>query len=442
MTDFLTMAFSIVVVLGLMVLVHEFGHFIVAKSFGVQVDIFSIGFGPRLFGWKRGDTDYRVSALPVGGYVKMAGDNPAENRAGAPGEFLSKPRWQRLFIVLAGPTMNLITTLVLLAGLFTVAMPRPAYFDKPAEVVAVPKDSPVEKAGVRPGDRLVEIDGIKNPDWEKAETAVQTAPAGSEIHMTFEREGQTFPVTLRAAQLTQLCDQYSVIGYPPDPVVVDQLMPGAPAERSGMRSDDQIVGADGQAILSWCQFQNTIERSQGHPLTLQVRRGDQMLRLQVHPAPRPPNAILHWQVGFTQRQTLTYASMPVTQAVQRAGWVSLRLTQQILYLVGDLFRGRVSLKQVSGPIGIMRESGRAAKRGLADVIYVMAILSLNLGILNLLPIPILDGGHILMLAIEGSLRRDLSLKMKERFVQVGMVFLLVVFAIVMYNDVLRMIPTR
>ncbi len=442
MSDVLTFVTGIVVVLGLMVLVHEFGHFVVAKLFGVRVDIFSIGFGPRLFGWRRKETDYRVSALPIGGYVKMAGDNPAEDRTGEPGEFLSQPRWQRVLIVLAGPSMNLITTLVLFTGLFTVAMPRPAYYDKPVEVAAVPADSVAEKAGIRAGDRIVEIEGIKNPNWEKAETAVVTAAAGADLSMTVESDGRTTPVSLRAPRINQLCDVYTVLGYPPDPVVVDEVLPGLPAERSGLRSDDQIFAIDGQPIVSYCQFQSTIQQSGGHPLTMDVRRGDQVLHLRVHPAATPPNAPRRWQVGLLPRQALSYSALPWTEAAQRAGGLTVRLTQQILALVGDLFRGRVSLKQVIGPIGIMRESGRAAKRGFADVVNIMAFVSLNLGILNLLPIPILDGGHILMLAIEGFIRRDLSLKVKERFVQVGMVFLLVVFAIVMYNDVLRMIPGR
>jgi regulator of sigma E protease len=195
-------------------------------------------------------------------------------------------------------------------------------------------------------------------------------------------------------------------------------------------------------LSSWCQFVDSIQQSMGQPLQMDIRRGDQVRHFQVHPAQAPPNSNLRWQVGVSPRQTVIFGKMPWTEASQRAATVSVRFSQQIVFLVGDLFRGRVSLKQVSGPLGIMQLSGQAAQRGVADVVNVMALIGINLGILNLLPIPILDGGHILMLAIESTIRRDLSVKLKERFVYVGLVFLLMVFAIVMYNDVLKMLPGR
>jgi regulator of sigma E protease len=426
-----------------MVLVHEFGHFIVAKLCGVRVDVFSLGFGPRLFGLRRGDTDYRVSALPVGGYVKMAGDNPAEDRTGDPAEFLSKPRWQRFFIILAGPTMNFLTAFLLLAGLFTFHAPKLAYQIKPVEIVGVPMDSPAEKAGIRAGDRLVSINGTQNPNWEQAEDAVLAAEKqGSELNMTFEREGQTFPVALSVGHIATGCDQYKSIGFPPDPVVIDQVILGTPAERSGLHAADQVAAVNGQPISSWCQLVDTIQQSMGQPLQMDIRRGDQVKHFQVHPVQGQPNSNLRWQIGVSPRQTVIFGKMPWTEASQHAALVSVRFSQQIIFLVGDLFRGRVSLKQVSGPLGIMQLSGQAAQRGIADVINVMALIGINLGILNLLPIPILDGGHILMLAIESTIRRDLSVKIKERFVYVGLVFLLMVFAVVMYNDVLKMLPGR
>ncbi len=426
-------------VLGLMVLVHEWGHFMVAKLFGVRVDVFSFGFGPRLWGWRSGPTDYRLSALPVGGYVKMAGDNPAEDRSGAPDEFLSKPRWQRVLIAAAGPAMNILIAVILFAGLFSVATPWPAYFSKPVQVAAVGKDSPADKAGVRAGDRLVEINGLKNPDWEKAETELQLAPPGGDVHLVYEREGQLFPVTLRATATQRQCDVYAVLGYPPDPVVVDQVASGTPAETAGLHADDVLSGINGEPLVSWCQFVDGVQQSDGQPVELRVRRGERELRLRIRPAQTKTATGTRWQVGLSYRPQIVYHSLPVNEASSRAVLVSARLSRQIIFLVGDLFRGRVSLKQMEGPLGIGRESVRAAKRGVADLVNLMAVISLNLAVLNLLPIPILDGGHILLLTIEGALRRDLSLTVKERFVQAGMVFLLVIIAIVMYNDVLKLV---
>jgi len=438
-TDVLLSIVSIILVLGVMILVHEWGHFIVAKLFGVRVDVFSLGFGPRLWGWRRGPTDYRLSALPLGGYVKMAGDNPSEERSGAPDEFLSKPRWQRVLIAAAGPTMNILMAVALFAGLFTVAKPSPAYYPQPVQVVAVGKDSPAEKAGVHAGDRLVEINGVKSPDWEKAEAELQMVSPGGEISLVFEREGQLLPVTLRALTWQSQCNFYAVVGYPPDPVVVDKVAPGTPADTSGIRRDDAIVAVNGEPLLSWCQFVDAVQQSSGQPVELRVRRGEKEMRLRVRPVLVKSGSTPRWQVGLSYRPTLVYQSLPVTEASKRAVAVSAQYSRLIVFLVGDLFRGKVSLKQLEGPLGIARESGRAAKHGLADLISLMAQISLNLGILNLLPIPILDGGHILLLAVEGTLRRDLSLAVKERYVQAGMVFLLVIFVIVMYNDVLRLV---
>ena len=154
------------VVLGIMILVHEFGHYAAAKSFGVRVDVFSIGFGKRLVGFKRGDTDYRISALPLGGYVKMAGENPLESRSGAPDEFMSHPRWQRFVIAIAGPAMNILLAIALLTGVYMVHYERPMFMDEPAVIGRVLENSPAAQAGIEPGDRIVRIDGEQNPTWE------------------------------------------------------------------------------------------------------------------------------------------------------------------------------------------------------------------------------------------------------------------------------------
>ena len=168
MSDFLTMIVSVSIVLGIMVLVHEWGHFIVAKSFGVRVDIFSIGFGTRLWGIKRGDTDYRLSALPLGGYVKMAGDNPLEERKGDPDEFLSKPRWQRVLIARAGPAMNIVLSILLVAGIYMYGSKQPAYLDKPMVLAGVLPDSTAQKAGLLAGDTVIKINSKSNPTWDEA----------------------------------------------------------------------------------------------------------------------------------------------------------------------------------------------------------------------------------------------------------------------------------
>src|SRR5208282_3162101 len=169
MMNVLIAILSAAVVLGIVILVHEWGHFVAGKLFGVRVVVFSFGYGPRVWGWKRGDTDYRLSALPLGGYVRMAGDNPVEDRTGERYEFLSRPRWQRVLIYLAGPAMNVVLALVIFVGIFTIkGVPSASYANKPVDVGGVPPHSSAESAGLQAGDRIVKIGDVGNPTWEQA----------------------------------------------------------------------------------------------------------------------------------------------------------------------------------------------------------------------------------------------------------------------------------
>jgi regulator of sigma E protease len=434
----LTGIISAAIGLGLMVLLHEWGHFVVARFFGVRVDVFSIGFGPRLFGVRRGPTDYRVSALPLGGYVRMAGDNPAEERRGDPDEFLSKPRWQRALIALAGPTTNLLLAVVLTAGIFVRGGQQPVYADQPAQVVGVVKGSPAETAGIKAGDRIVAFAGIKNPDWDRLELELALSAPGHMQAVTIDRGGQLVYTRVAADP-----NPFLSTGYPAEPTIVGTVTRGLPAEGAGLMPGDTIATAGGQAIDSPLELSAAIQENKGNALDLGIIRDGENKKITLHPSYGDPgDGNPRWQIGIGFRPASTSKSYSVPQAIEKAGETHLILAGKMLYTVGDLFTGRVSLKQVEGPIGIVQESSRAAKQGFANLVNLMALVSLSLAVLNLLPIPILDGGHITMLAIEGLLRRDLSLKIKERVVAAGMVFLLVVFALVVYNDVLRLLPTR
>ncbi len=434
----LTGIVAVAIGLGVMVLVHEWGHFVVARAFGVRVEVFSIGFGTRLFGIRRGPTDYRLSALPLGGYVRMAGDNPAEERRGDPDEFLSKPRWQRVLIALAGPTTNFLMAVVLTAALFVRGGEQPSYADKAVVVAGVVKDSPAQKAGIQAGDRIVSFAGVKDPTWDRVALELALSAPGRSEPVTIERGDRL--ITTSVASEPQ---PFAVLGYPPEPVIVGSVAPGLPAQHAGLKEGDNIVSADGQLLMAPSQFSEVVQQSAGKPMTLEVVRSGQTEMLELRPIwGDPGDGTPRWQIGITFRFVTSPRQYSVPQAVLKATQFHIVLANKLIYLVGELFTGKVSLKQVQGPLGIVQESSRAAKRGFGDVVSLMALVSLNLGILNLLPIPILDGGHILMLAIEGLLRHDLSLKIKERVVTVGMVFLLLVFLIVMYNDVLRLFPSH
>ena len=437
MPDFLVMIVSVSVVLGIMVLVHEWGHFIVAKSFGVRVEIFSIGFGTRLWGFKRGDTDYRVSALPLGGYVKMAGDNPLEDRKGDPDEFLSKPRWQRVLIALAGPSMNIILSIVLVAGIYMRGSKQPAYLDKPMVLAGVLPNSTAQKAGLAAGDQVIKINAKSNPTWDEARLELMSTLPGRSLSLLVDRSGQDVSLSVPSGQSLE-----DIYGYPADRLLIGSVSPGMPAERSGLKVRDQIRKVDGKDLVSPVEFPTLVQGSQGRPLNLEVQRGDRTLQLEVRPQEvSVKSGVSRWQIGIgIQSGDLVERRLSFVPAIVDSVSTNSLMARQIVYVVVELFRGNMSLKQLEGPLGIAKASGEAAKEGIAELLSLMAMIGVNLAVLNLLPIPPLDGGHILMLFIEGTMRRDLSVRVKERFVTVSMVFLLLVFAIVMYNDVLRLIP--
>jgi regulator of sigma E protease len=421
-----------------MVLVHEWGHFVIARLFGVRVEVFSIGFGPRLFGVRRGPTDYRLSALPLGGYVRMAGDNPAEERRGDPDEFLSRPRWQRVLIALAGPTTNFLLAVTLTAALFMQGGEQPSYADKPVVVAGVVKDSPAQKAGIQPGDRIVSFAGVKDPTWDRLLLELMLSASGRSVRVTIERDDR-----LIAARVSVEAPPAAVVGYPAEPVVVGSVTHGSPAERGGLKEGDTIVAANGQHLVAPLELSEILQQSGGNPLDLDILRNGEPQTLKLNPIwGDPGDGTPRWQIGIIFALNVSPTQYPLPRAVTKAAEYNIVLTDKLVSTVWQLLTQKVSMKQLEGPLGIVQETSRAAKRGFGAVINLMAVISLNLAILNLLPIPILDGGHILMLGIEGLLRRDLSLKIKERVVTVGMVFLLLVFLIVMYNDVLRLFPNR
>ena len=459
-------------VLGVMILIHEWGHFVMARIFKVRVDVFSIGFGPRLFGWKRGDTDYRLSALPLGGYVRMAGQDPSEidsvdhkwlpgsdeekaheksesakqsgesrgsqvMKAGwATDELMSKPRWQRALISAAGPAVNLVFPVLLLAVFFSITgEPYPAYLNQAMKIVSISSDKDAPKSDLRVGDTVRSINGVPVSTWDQAYKAIEKADPGAPLSLQVEENGATRTVTVpvRNPAFGELA-----LGHAPILPVLDEIAQGLPADRAGLRDGDVIAAVDGQPIHYWGQFVDRVRNSGGKSLALDIERKGQTIHTTVTPLLNPTDTgESTYQVGVAVRDDTLYRHVPVSQAIRDGASRTGVIISKTAGTVGMLFSGKVSINQLQGPVGISHAAKQAVDRGPLAVISLMVLISVNLGILNLLPIPILDGGNILLLGIEGILRRDLSLAFKERFVQVGLVFLLVLFAIVMYHDVLR-----
>ena len=442
---------GIVLVLGVMILVHEWGHFIVARLFGVRVDVFSIGFGPRLFGWKRGATDYRISALPLGGYVRMAGqdlmeiDSGEKGPTGAPDEVMSKKRWQRALISVAGPAVNLVMPILLLGGFFWLrGLPYQSYLDKAPNISAISDKDPVAKAGIVPGDRIEEINGLATPTWEKAEEAYVKASQGATIELGIAHEGVVKKILVPTQEHAKI---EAIRWYTPDLASVDDVFAGQPAAKGGLKVDDSVVSVNGTRITSSKLFVDLVQHSKGAPIDVVVQRNGKTLQLKLQPeasGDKGDDGLPIYKVGAAlgPKPDWSYRKIGFSAAFQNASQATWNGIEELFVVLGKLFTGKLSVKQLQGVVGIAARAGRAVQAGPFAIVSLMAMISLNLGILNLLPIPILDGGHILLLSIEGVRRRDLSLAFKERFIQVGFVFLLLLFAFVMYNDVRHLLPTH
>jgi regulator of sigma E protease len=438
---------GIFLVLGVMILVHEWGHFIVARFFGVRVDVFSIGFGPRLFGIKRGATDYRISALPLGGYVRMAGQDLSEIDSndvaptGGPDELMSKPRWQRALISFAGPAVNLIMPVLLLAGFFVIkGLPYPAYLDKPIVLSGLPQTSPLAKVGVTDGDVVVAVNDVATPTWAKANTYLLQAGLEGVLHFKVDRQGAQRTVEVKAADIRSV-DR--ALGNLPVPALVGTVERGMPAGRAGLKRGDVVVSVNGTPVGSWYDFFDLIRHSNGQVLNTVVRRNGSDMNVAIHPVQdKDEEGQVAWRIGVAPGGEWAFKSMTLAASVEEASVETVGATEKLFGVLGRLFTGKMSVRQLRSFVGIAALAGQAVEEGPVDVINMMAMISLNLGILNLLPIPILDGGNILLLTMEAIRRRDFSLAFKERFVQVGLVFLLVFFAYVMYNDVVRLLPTH
>jgi regulator of sigma E protease len=434
MISVLSSIFWLLVLLGVMILIHELGHFWAARTFDVKVDIFSFGFGPRLFGFKRGDTDYRFSAIPFGGYVKMAGDQPNDDSAGDPRGFMLKPRWQRLIIAAAGPVMNILLAVGLLTGLYMV---KYQHVVEPGGAIVghVVADSPAAKAGVQPGDKIVQIEGKKDPNWEEIERD-EIASAERNLSVTLERNGKLIQTTV-----TPVLDERMGIatsGWEESTeIVAQEISPGMPADTAGLKPGDILVSIDGQPIRSRFKLQDVIRAANGNPVTVVYLRGGQQHTVSIKPVMSSSDGKPRFMIGVSPMPKLNVVteSLSFPAALRQSIQSNTENASLIFAFLRGLVERRMSAKAVDGPIGIARLSSRAAQMGAAVFLSLMASVSLNLAIFNLLPIPILDGGVILTLLVEMLLGRDLSLNFKEGLMKVGFVFLMAVVVFVLYNDI-------
>jgi regulator of sigma E protease len=425
-----------VIVLGIIIFVHEFGHFITAKAFGMRVFIFSFGFGRRLIGFKRGDTDYRLSLIPLGGYVKLEGepeDHLSEDTStlGDGKDFTARPRWQKFLVYLAGPFMNAVLTIAVFTGLFRAGSGEvDATLFSPPVIGAVEADSPASRAGVQPGDEIVSVDGKRIDSWEDTMLAILIRP-DADIRLGIRRGGveQTLAVRSTARPHAEDASGKELVGHiGVSPVLLVKPLAGAPAAEAGVRAGDQLLRVDGRTIASFADLVEMVGASKGNTLRLELRRGSETLVIPVTPRQMAegPRIGLGPHTVFKQ-----FGLGGAFVEACRTTWQQTRLTFEV---VKRLLTARLSPKTMMGPLGIGKKAGEEAQRGAAAFLQLIAMISLQVGILNLFPLAPLDGGHLAIIGVEGLIRRDLSLDVKAWIMNAGALVLLGLIVVVLYSD--------
>lgn len=427
--------FSFVLVLGVVVLVHEYGHFLAARLVGVRVEVFSIGFGNKIFGWRRGDTEYRVSWIPLGGYVRMAGEGSLEGPpTGAPDEFESRRAWEKLFILAAGPAANVLLAIALYSLAFWIGFPVPAWFQEPPRAAAVEQGSPAEAAGVLAGDEILALDGQPQESWRSFEQAVLMRP-NQQVSLRVRRDGleRDLPVTLGATK------KHGVGWLGIEPfcrVEIAELTAGGAARAAGLRPGDVIERVDGERVCDPRQLVAALTAGGGQERRFSLLRDGE--RLETVFAPAWNEEAEAWRIG------VALAPMPIVlekrgaAAAFRAGLAS---TGEASLLILDTLRRlatfQMSFRAMSGPVEIADVASTAVRVGPLAVLRLLALISINLGLLNLLPIPVLDGGRIAVVGYEAIRGRELGDDAKEWILRVGLAMILALMVVVLFFDVLK-----
>jgi regulator of sigma E protease len=431
---------AFVFVLGVLVFVHELGHFLAAKRVGIRVLKFQLGFNPTIVSFRRGDTEYGIGALPLGGYVKMAGENADEVERDEHGnaivhadEFLSKTKWERFQVLIMGPIMNLLLAVGLTALVLYQGVERLSFQDQPVLVGAVTEGSAAAKADIRPGDRIVSVAGRTVDTWDQFDQAVGMKP-NIEVSIGLLRNGLEETRQLTPTVAGQSRFEVGVIGVMPNTHPhVGEVSKDSAAERAGLKSDDVVLAVDGQPITFSYQLKQAIATHAEQRIVLAIRRGDQKLSIPATPAKQAGEGLLGIRIADDTVKSKPGFGQAISLSVEK----NIEMAGLIFQTLGGLFTRQTSPKQLMGPIAIAQLSGESAQLGWIALVTLMASISLNLGLLNLMPVPVLDGGHIFIMALEGLARRDFSQAVKEKMLMAGFAVILMLMVTVIYNDLTR-----
>ena len=433
LTHTLQTILAFIFALGVIIVVHEAGHLLVAKAFGVRVLTFSVGFGRRLWGIKRGETEYRVSAVPLGGYVRLGGETAEDVDPSDPREFLNKPRWQRILVYLAGPAANVILAILVFAVVFMAGIEVMNLPDMPSLIGGVEPGSSAAQAGLRRGDLIVDAKGDAMEDWQDVALVLMGSP-DQPVPLTVRRGGQTLHATITPRRVPKY-DVGDFAGLVPSVrPQVTKIEPGMPAEAAGFRLGDEIRAVDGRPVVDQQAFVEAISPRAGQQVDVEVMRDGRPLRIAVVPRDDNGKGRIGVGVGFYQR-------FGPSRALIEGARYSAQTVEQIFQILGKIFTRKLSANgALAGPIEIAKQSGEAARLGFKYLLQLMGFISVSIAIMNLMPIPILDGGQIFILMIEGVIRRDLSLRLKEVISQVGFVMILLLMFVVIWFDLKKSLP--
>ncbi|KAA3657788.1 MAG: RIP metalloprotease RseP [Calditrichaeota bacterium] len=426
-----TPVIAFIIVVGFLVFVHEFGHYAVAKLLGVRVTVFSIGFGPKIVGFKRGETEYRIAAFPLGGYVKMAGHDPNEELTGATYEFASKKVWERMAIIAAGPAMNVLWAIIFIAMIFYAGIDKPLYLTDEVRIGWIENESPAAQAGMRIGDKMTKIGEENVSSWEAfydnnllytQDTVVVQVERKDDLHdLVFISND-----SLRKA--------FPLLGFsPPIPAQVGRLVDGYPADKAGIRVGDVIVQINDDSIHSFYQMTRIISSGSDSTLNVKIARTGSILDFAIE-AKLDKNTN-RYMIGIGPYQETEKIKYGVVESLKKSVETNVLMSTLLGDFLRRVFKGEASGDEIGGPIKIAELAGEAARSGLLDVVRLMGFLSLQLGLLNLLPIPVFDGGHLFLLTIEAVMRRPLSQSSREFIQMIGLFIIVTLMVFVFYNDI-------
>ena len=429
---------AFLVVLGILIFIHELGHFLAARHVGVRVEAFSVGFPPTLWGKKIGDTEYRISWIPVGGYVKLFGQNVDDEDPNDPTNYAYKTLFQRLYILTAGPLMNLLFALIFMPLVFWIGMETPAYLDDSPRIKDVQDGSYSQKLGIQANDEIIAINGTFVKNWEELHNTMGSIPPSETLVFDIDRKGNSIYIEGSAIEMHRL----GSMGWSPYLVpVVGGFSSGSPAERAGIKVGDKITRINELVIGDWSDISPSVQKI----MTAETKKPDSTLKVElernsevkfVEVTPFFETNSQRWLLGMSMSKKFRSHSLGESFAlgISRLWFI----TKGTFSFLGQMFKGEGSMDDLGGPVRIGMVIGDAVRSGISDLFFLMAFISLQLGIFNLLPIPALDGGHILMLLIEKINGKPLSTAIRERTQMIGFSALLFLMIFVTWNDLVSL----